>query len=470
MLTRAWSKPPTAASIVLASSPPRVPTEAPADAPQSAPELPSLYSKPVSLGALAAYVYFVFISDVLPGPSVLALDPTPWVEALKLSTNFWLILPLVGQGPVLHPGLEAIFNFDLVWAALFAGFLVDGRESRVPFGRFLIGMQFLTAGVYLPYVAARAPARSAVGRDGLSTIERAAESRALPAVLGTLGLGVLAWGVLGRPDFGDLAERTHSLGALLSDDRLGSSFVVDMAVFALWQGALVDDDLARRGLDEADSDAARRLRDVARYVPFFGLVYYLLSRPQLPETVAPQPAGAPSAAVPTAAPTSPPSPTRWAPKAPWGGDDADALAAPVRGYFDAWNRRDIDGALAYCSADVVYEDTVFPGQFEGKEKLRAHLVKCADALPAGLQFVLDDVAASGEQVGTRWHCELTDGTQLPFARGASMYRVRGGVIVEGFDVVEPTVKSGELTLGVLSVASRIGRALGLLGGPAAEDA
>ena len=54
--------------------------------------------------------------------------------------------------------------------------------------------------------------------------------------------------VLARPEFGDLAARTASLGELLSYDRLGSSFVVDLALFALFQGWLVDDDLRRRGV------------------------------------------------------------------------------------------------------------------------------------------------------------------------------------------------------------------------------
>jgi ketosteroid isomerase-like protein len=418
----------------------------------AADSVPLLFSQPALLSALAAYIGIVFISDLLPGPSALSLDPDTWREAFALSTNFWLILPLSGQGPVLHPGLEAVFNLDLIWAALFAGFLVDGRAQPVPFGRLLLGMQFLTAPVYLSYLALRKPRPAAAPVSAeLSAVERATESRALPAVLGVLGLGVLAWGALGRPEFGDLPTRTASLVELLSNDRLGFSFLVDMGIFAVWQGALIGDDLARRAVAPAD---ARRLAMIGGRVPFAGLVYYLLNRPALIGFENGSARAAPAAAVATA--VRPP-----AVRLPWSAPAADS-AAPVRAYFDAWNRREMAEATLCASEDVVYEDTLFAGKLVGREALRAHLVKCADALPTSFRFVLDDVAASGELVGTRWHVETADGGQLPFARGASMYKVRGGLIVEGFDVPEPTLKTGAFSLAILSVVSKLGRALGAM--------
>lgn len=403
------------------------------------------FSRPAVLSALVAYVYFVFISDFLPGPNALTLDPATWQEALALSTNFWLILPLTGSGPTLHPGLEAIFNFDLIWAALYAGFLVDGRQqqpSPLPFGRFLLGMQFLTAPVLLSYLALRSPAGQPVDAASLSPVERAAESRVLPALLGALGVGVLAWGCAARPEFGtDLATRTDSLLALLSADRLGASFVIDLGVFALCQGALVSDDLARRGAPRTAESA--RLATVCTVVPFFGLAYYLANRPAL-------------APAPPPLPASSATPARRATPSPFSFGRSMDLAAPVRGYFAAWNERSMDLAASFCAEDVVYEDTLFPGKLVGRQALTAHLVKCADALPDSFRFALDDVAASGEFVGTRWHVELEDGTPLAFARGASMYRVKDGLITEGFDVPEPTLKSGSLSLAILSLVSRLG--------------
>ena len=99
-----------------------------------------------------------------------------------------------------------------------------------------------------------------------------------------VGVGSVGWGLFGRFDeFGDLPTRWASLGALLSGDRLGASFVVDLVLFALFQGWLVDDDLARRGVGAAGSPTDRpTLRAMAKYVPFLGLCSYALLRPPLP--------------------------------------------------------------------------------------------------------------------------------------------------------------------------------------------
>ena len=55
---------------------------------------------------------------------------------------------------------------------------------------------------------------------------------------------------------------------------------VDSLVFWMFQGWLVPDDMKRRKFDNSAA------LSVARAVPFFGLVYYLLVRPPLPETEA----------------------------------------------------------------------------------------------------------------------------------------------------------------------------------------
>lgn len=72
---------------------------------------------------------------------------------------------------------------------------------------------------------------------------------------------------------------------IYSVDRVGSSFIVDLIVFGLFQGWLVDDDLRRRGvnIDDMPSDSnIALLRGAAKYVPFFGLAAYLTLRPALP--------------------------------------------------------------------------------------------------------------------------------------------------------------------------------------------
>ena len=115
----------------------------------------------------------------------LRADGATWVEVRDLSLNFWFVGPSVfgGAFPVVHPGLEAIFNVVLAWSALFAGFAADGRRGRpqemLP---TLLGMQFLTNAFFLPYLATRPSEEdgAVVALDELSPVERATESRALP--------------------------------------------------------------------------------------------------------------------------------------------------------------------------------------------------------------------------------------------------------------------------------------------------
>jgi len=232
-----------------------------------------------------AYVSIVFFSNgVLPGPDATQLDAATWTEVLGLSLNFWLVAPLLHLpfAPVLHPCLEGMFNFLLVWAAAFAGFAADGRSGR-PSGSMLptfAGMQFLTNAVLLPYLFLRAPEDGKLAfAEDLTPAERVGEWRLLGPLLAAVGTGALAWGVAARPEYGELLTRWGSFVELLSHDRLASSFVVDLVLFCCFQGWLVDDDLRRRGV--ADSDA-RALRAMAKFVPFYGLCAYLTARPPLP--------------------------------------------------------------------------------------------------------------------------------------------------------------------------------------------
>jgi hypothetical protein len=143
------------------------------------------------------------------------------------------------------------------------------------------GMQLLTNAFYLPYLVLRSPEKPGelVYREDLAPAEAAvSEWRGLGPLLATVGTTAIAWGVVARPEYGDLATRLGSLTELLSHDRVGFSFVVDLGLFALFQGWLVDDDLRRRG---TDPDAAP-LASVARFVPFYGLCAYLAFRPALP--------------------------------------------------------------------------------------------------------------------------------------------------------------------------------------------
>ena len=235
-----------------------------------------------------AYMYILFFNDgILPGANALALEQRTWEEVRDLSINFFLVSPLLNLpfSPVVHPMLEGVFNLLLSWAALFAGFASDERKNKpniLPFGPYLVGMQFLTSGFLLPYLFARTPERDTqvykedIDGDLQATV---GEWRPLGAFLGTIGTGSIFWGLNARPEFGEFSERYNSFVDLLSIDRVGSSFLVDLVIFAMFQGWFIDDDLQRRGVANDDLMA---LRNVGKFLPFFGLVSYLTFRPSLP--------------------------------------------------------------------------------------------------------------------------------------------------------------------------------------------
>jgi len=242
------------------------------------------------------YMYIVFFSDgILPGANALTLEQRTWEEVRDLSLNFFLVSPVLNLpfAPTVHPMLEGVFNLLLAWAGLFAGFLSDERKDKpniLPFGPIVIGMQFLTSAFLLPYLALRTSEvdfddsdneRSIVYREDISgSIQPlVSEWKPLAPFLGSVGISSIVWAFIARPEFGNLNERYASFCDLLSIDRVGSSFLVDLAIFALFQGSFVDDDMKRRGVK---SDEMVLLKNVAKYVPFFGLACYLNFRPVLP--------------------------------------------------------------------------------------------------------------------------------------------------------------------------------------------
>ena len=236
------------------------------------------------------YMYVVFLSHgILPGANALQLETRTWEEVRDLSLNFFLVAPVLQLpfSPSVHPMLEGVFNVLLSWAALFAGFLSDDRRKKpniFPILPTVIGMQFLTSAFLLPYLATRTPENymthneeSVVAWNDLDTVSKITESRYLGPILAFVGFYSIVWAVVGRSDeFGGLAERYQSFIGLLSVDRVGSSFIVDLIIFALFQGWFIDDDMRRRGVQLSE---LKELRWLGKIIPFFGLALYLAFRP-----------------------------------------------------------------------------------------------------------------------------------------------------------------------------------------------
>eukprot|EP00470_Lotharella_oceanica_P012544 CAMPEP_0170198810 /NCGR_PEP_ID=MMETSP0040_2-20121228/68991_1 /TAXON_ID=641309 /ORGANISM="Lotharella oceanica, Strain CCMP622" /LENGTH=233 /DNA_ID=CAMNT_0010448861 /DNA_START=307 /DNA_END=1008 /DNA_ORIENTATION=- len=141
----------------------------------------------------------------------------------------------------------------------------------------------------------------------------------------------------------------------------------------------------------------------------------------------------------------------------------------VRKYFEYWNKRQMDDAISLFADDCIYEDTLYPGFFEGKDELKKHLYAIGEALPADFRFNIDELAVSSfdeveglSRIGVQWHVGLADGRKLPFTRGSSMYKVNGeGKITSGFDVPEPVLKTGDANLAILKWAGIVMKVLKL---------
>ena len=240
--------------------------------------------RPVALAALATYFGYFFLSDVPPGPNVFATGPEFISSVIDLSLNFFFVLPLTQPdlAPVCDPMYEAIFNTAIAFSLLFLGFVTDGRRSNGSngFAPYLAAMPFATNLAYLAYLGLR-PVEDDGSDDSaeLTWLEQLGESPALPiALVGMLALS-LGWGFLARPEFGPLAERGALLSSLLGTERLAYALTGDCLFFALFQGWLLADDLARR--EALPDDERARLLLIGRFVPYLGLAYYLLARPPL---------------------------------------------------------------------------------------------------------------------------------------------------------------------------------------------
>ena len=244
--------------------------------------IPALIPARVFVGvAWLIYVGYLLLSDLPPGNSVLHTQPETLQTAIDLSLNFWFVMPSLfpEAAPILNPVLEGLFNIVVAWGLLFWGFLIDGRNQKLPILPFLIGTAFLTNVFYLPWLAFRQP-NPQPPQTELSRLERLAESRIFPLTLSGVVLLSVGWAMVARPEFGNFSARWDSLLQLINSDRLAYSFWIDLLVFWLFQAWLVPDDMARRKWHD------RGILWIARLIPFWGLVFYFLRRPTFksPET------------------------------------------------------------------------------------------------------------------------------------------------------------------------------------------
>jgi len=258
--------------------------------------------KQVALWAMAGvYTCWLFLLPYAPGDPVWAISSATVTGILDLSLNFFYVLPLANmvgfhllEAAVAHPADEALFNFVLGWALLFAPLIfTDRKRNRFPgsLDVFWLLSMFLTNTFMIPYMAIRlnaSPRRTSgtledSDNQGLgsgdsygtkSALQRAFISSAhiVAATGGVVGILSIVWFITGRPTggYGDLGERWSYFMDAISRDRPSYAFIWDLCCYTVFQPWLIGDNL-----DNIRDDKKELLR-ILRFVPYVGLIGYCL--------------------------------------------------------------------------------------------------------------------------------------------------------------------------------------------------
>ncbi|KAL4184245.1 hypothetical protein AMTRI_Chr10g224600 [Amborella trichopoda] len=235
------------------------------------------------------YVVWLFLLPYAPGEPLWEIKLDTIIVLLKLSHNFFYILPLANlvgfhliEASLLHPACEALFNFVIAWTLMFAPLLfTDRKRGRVKgFLEVLwIIQMFLTNTALIPYMAIRLGATNEsygpeVDEKPSKLVSVLTNNAATVGLIGGL-LGVISilWLFYGRPDggFGAVGDRWGYFVEYILSDRIAYAFVWDIVLYIIFQPWLVGDNL--QNVEENNVGLVNALR----FIPYVGLGAYLLS-------------------------------------------------------------------------------------------------------------------------------------------------------------------------------------------------
>ena len=219
------------------------------------------------------YIYVLLCSSpnfILPGEPFWAIQPETITEVLNESLNFFFILPILNslgissmESPVVHPAIEAQFNFAEAWIFMFLPLLLaDKRVRDFPKLALWSVAMFLTNVFLLPYMAFRF-------KQPILETKEEPKKGILERIFGWMGLIVgvtaISWLFIGRPEFGDVNQKIAYFMTQLNSSRVVIAFAVDIFLFAIFQivlmSAIIQTNSPQRPL---------------RFIPFFGLAVWLI--------------------------------------------------------------------------------------------------------------------------------------------------------------------------------------------------
>ena len=220
----------------------------------------------------AIYIYILLLSpsqQLLPGEPIWDIQPETFTEIINESINFFFILPFLNalgihymEAPVVHPSLEALFNFAEAWIFMFLPLLLaDPRGRSMPKIIIWSLAMFLTNTFLAPYMAALTMSSP----DEENQIKKGLLARIFGWTGLIIGIIALIWTAIGRPEFGNLAERSQFFIQSFMSDRLTIAFCIDIILFGIFQAMLM-------GNIEPPGSGKRWLR----FFPFWGLAIWLI--------------------------------------------------------------------------------------------------------------------------------------------------------------------------------------------------
>ena len=104
----------------------------------------------------------------------------------------------------------------------------------------------------------------------------------------------------------------------------------------------------------------------------------------------------------------------------------------VDAFGEAWGNHDLDGCMAWCADDMVFESTAPPDgeRAVGHDAIRAAWQPIFDDVTS--QFDVEDTAVLDDRVVQRWKYSWSDG----HVRGVDLFRVADDKVVEKFSYVK----------------------------------
>ena len=202
------------------------------------------------------------------GEPVWQIQPETLEEVQAESLNFFFVLPLLNQlgidamiSPALNPVDEGLFNFAVAWMWMFLPVMwCDRRGEHLPRTVLWSCGMFLTNVFLIPYMALR---RDIDPKPFVPQQVLVAKSFAFIALV--VGAAALGWLGLARPEFGDLSDRLQYFLGQMQTSRLSIAFIADLICFWLFQIFLL-----------GDLNTKNSIWQSLRFVPFFGMTFWLL--------------------------------------------------------------------------------------------------------------------------------------------------------------------------------------------------